>query len=57
MYMFNNRVANVNDDDSDILDITISELNNTINYDYDYVQSYIYLFFFICLITGIIIFH
>jgi hypothetical protein len=52
--MFNNIVNNISEEDN--LDTFISELEH-INDDYGYVQTYIYLFFFICLVISIILLH
>ena len=64
--LFNNRIANADADadananananvdaDADPLDTIINNLNS-INDDYDYCQTYFYIFLFVCLITGII---
>ena len=58
--LFNNRIANADayanantNVDPDHLDTIINNLNS-INDDYDYYQTYFYIFLFVCLITGII---
>lgn len=64
--LFNNRIANADananananvdaNTDPDPLDTIINNLNS-INDDYDYCQTYFYIFLFVCLITGIILF-
>jgi len=56
--LFNNRIANAEADantDTDPLDAIINNINS-INDDYNYYQTYFYIFLFVCLITGIILF-
>lgn len=52
--MFNNKITDISET-SIIENDTLNNYCPNINEDYGYIQTYFYIFLFICLITGIII--